>query len=106
MRGWWIFAGTAAFALLSKYVLAWRGKHVFNPSNIGLVVCFLALGRTRAVPLDFWWGPMSLWLAIALGVILVGGFTILSRLSLLRVALGFWITFAGASRSSPPPGTR
>ena len=42
MNGWWIFAGTAAGALLSKYVIAWRGQHVFNPSNIGLVVCFLA----------------------------------------------------------------
>ena len=59
VRGWWIFAGTAAVALLSKYVLVWRGSHIFNPSNIGLVICFLALGRTRAAPLDFWWGPMS-----------------------------------------------
>src|SRR5919204_2026674 len=39
LRGWWIFAGTAAVALLSKHVLRWRGEHVFNPSNIGLVVC-------------------------------------------------------------------
>ena len=59
VRGWWIFAATAAVALLSKHVLVWRGAHIFNPSNIGLVICFLALGRTRAVPLDFWWGPMS-----------------------------------------------
>jgi len=50
-------------------------------------VCFLALGRTRAAPLDFWWGPMSAWLVAALVVILLGGFTILSRLKLLRVAL-------------------
>ena len=94
VRGWWIFAGTAAVALLSKYVLVWRGSHIFNPSNIGLVICFLALGRTRAAPLDFWWGPMSLWLVLALAVIVVGGFAILLRLGLLRVALGFWISFA------------
>jgi ASPIC and UnbV/FG-GAP-like repeat len=93
-RGWWIFAATAAGALLSKYILVWRKAHIFNPSNIGLVVCFLALGRTRAAPLDFWWGPMSAWLVAALVVILLGGFTILSRLKLLRVALGFWFAFA------------
>src|SRR5690242_16229783 len=93
-RGWWIFAATAAASLLSKHVLVWRKAHVFNPSNIGLVVCFLALGRTRAAPLDFWWGPMSAWLIAALVVILLGGFTILSRLKLLRVALGFWFAFA------------
>jgi hypothetical protein len=94
VRGWWIFAGTAAVALLSKYVLVWRGAHIFNPSNIGLVICFLALGRTRAAPLDFWWGPMSPWLLLALAVIVVGGFAILLRLALLRVALGFWASFA------------
>ena len=94
VRGWWIFAGTAAVALLSKYVLVWRGSHIFNPSNIGLVICFLALGRTRAAPLDFWWGPMSTWLVLALAVIVVGGFAILLRLGLLRVALGFWVSFA------------
>ena len=94
LRGWWIFVGTAAVALLSKYVINWRGEHVFNPSNIGLVICFLARGRGRADPLDFWWGPMSWWLGIALAVIVAGGFAILLRLGLLRVALGFWLSFA------------
>src|ERR1700758_358832 len=94
LRGWWIFVGTAAVSLLSKHVIRWRGEHIFNPSNIGLVLCFLLLGRTRAAPLDFWWGPMSAWLAIALAIIVAGGFLILRRLKLLRVAIGFWITFA------------
>jgi Na+-translocating ferredoxin:NAD+ oxidoreductase RnfD subunit len=94
LRGWWIFVGAAALSLLSKHVIKWRGEHVFNPSNIGLVVCFLALGRGRANPLDFWWGPMSVWLGLALGVIVAGGFAILLRLGLLRVALGFWASFA------------
>jgi Na+-translocating ferredoxin:NAD+ oxidoreductase RnfD subunit len=93
-HGWYIFVATAAGALLSKYVIAWRGHHIFNPSNIGLVVCFLALGRTRAEPLDFWWGPMSWWMALALAIIVTGGFTILRRLHLLRVALWFWASFA------------
>src|SRR5881275_48281 len=43
-RGWWIFAGTAAVSLLSKYVIRVRGRHLFNPSNFGLVACFLVLG--------------------------------------------------------------
>src|SRR3954453_7679432 len=93
-RGWWIFAATAAVSLLSKYVVKWRGNHVFNPSNFGLVLCFVLLGRTRAEPLDFWWGPMSWWMAFALGIILTGGFLILSRLHLLRIALTFWASFA------------
>ena len=93
-HGWWIYVATAAVSLLSKYVIRWRGEHIFNPSNIGLVLCFLILGRGRADPLDFWWGPMSVWLVLALCVILAGGFAILSRLRLLRIALGFWLSFA------------
>ena len=106
LRGWWIFVGCAAVSLLSKYVIKWRGEHIFNPSNIGLVICFLALGRGRADPLDFWWGPMSWWLGVALAVIVAGGFGILFRLSLLRVALGFWASFAAGIGVLASPVTR
>ena len=95
-NGWWIFAGTAAVSLLSKYVIRVRGAHVFNPSNIGLVLCFLVLGPELADPLDFWWGPMSPALALALAIIVVGGFAILSRLGLLLMALSFWVVFVVA----------
>jgi Na+-translocating ferredoxin:NAD+ oxidoreductase RnfD subunit len=94
MKGWWIFAGTAAVSILSKHVITWRGHHFFNPSNFGLVLCFVLLGATRADPLAFWWGPMSPWLALALVIILVGAFAILSRLHLLAIAITFWIAFA------------
>ena len=67
MNGWWIFAGTSAVALLSKYVIRVRGRHVFNPSNFGLVLCFLLLGAQRADPLALWWGPLSPSLVFALG---------------------------------------
>jgi ASPIC and UnbV/FG-GAP-like repeat len=93
-HGWWIFAGTAAVALLSKYVITLRGRHVFNPSNFGLVLVFLLLGPGRADPLDLWWGPMTVWMALALTIIVVGGVAILSRLRLLEIAVGFWVAFA------------
>ena len=95
-KGWWIFAGTAAVSLLSKYVIRFRGAHVFNPSNFGLVLCFLLLGPELADPLDFWWGPMSPALAFALAIIVVGALAILSRLRLLAMALVFWVAFVGA----------
>ena len=97
LNGWWIFIGTAAFALLSKYLFKVGGSHIFNPSNIGLVVCFLLLGPERAEPLDFWWGPMSGWLAFALIVIVGGGLLILTRLHLLVIAVGFWLSFAAGT---------
>jgi Na+-transporting NADH:ubiquinone oxidoreductase subunit NqrB len=94
LRGWWIFAATAAVSLLSKYVIQLRGRHLFNPSNIGLVLCFLVLGSSRAEPLDFWWSPMSAWMALALVIIVAGGLGILARLHLLEIAVAFWLSFA------------
>jgi Na+-translocating ferredoxin:NAD+ oxidoreductase RnfD subunit len=93
-KGWWIFLGCAAVSLLSKYVIKWKASHVFNPSNIGLVLCFVLLGRNRAEPLDFWWGPVSPWLLFAFAVIVSGGLLILSRLKLLWIAVSFWLAFA------------
>jgi len=96
LHGWWIFAATAAVALLSKYVIKVGGKHIFNPSNFGLVLCFLVLGSARTEPLYFWWGPMSAWMALALAIIVTGGLAILARLRLLVIAVGFWVAFAAA----------
>jgi hypothetical protein len=94
LHGAWIFAGAAAVGLLSKYVIRLRGRHLFNPSNFGLVACFLLLGAARAEPLDFWWAPMSAWMALALAIIVMGGLAILRRLHLLAIAVWFWLAFA------------
>ena len=91
---WYVFAGVAGLSLLTKYVIRYRGTHVFNPSNIGLVVVFILLGSTRVEPLDFWWAPLNTWMIIAYAVILVGGLLITRRLHLLAAAATFWIALA------------
>mgnify|MGYP000002788631 CR=1 FL=1 len=91
---WFVFAAVAGLSLLSKYVIRYRGSHVFNPSNIGLVVAFVVLGSARAEPLDFWWAPLNAWLLAAYAAITVGGILITRRLRLLGLAAAFWITLA------------
>ena len=92
---WWVFAGVAAFSLLTKYVIKYRGSHVFNPSNIGLVVAFLVLGMGRVEPLDFWWAPLDTWgMLAAYAIILTGGLLITRRLKLLGLAATFWAALA------------
>lgn len=93
-HAWYLFAGIAAFSLLTKYVIRYRGSHLFNPSNLGLVIAFLLLGSTRAEPLDFWWAPLNNYMITAYTVILIGGLLITRRLRLLAVALTFWISLA------------
>ena len=90
-----MFAGVAAFALLTKYVIKYRGTHVFNPSNIGLVVAFIVLGSTRIEPLDFWWAPLTNPLMLLAYVVIIGGGLLITRrLHLLALAATFWVTLA------------
>lgn len=91
-----LFATVAGLSLLSKYVIRYRGTHIFNPSNIGLVVAFLVLGNARVEPLDFWWAPLNAPMLIAYAVIIVGGILITRRLKLLGLAAAFWVTLAAA----------
>jgi Na+-translocating ferredoxin:NAD+ oxidoreductase RnfD subunit len=88
---WYVFAAVAGFSLLTKYVIRYRGSHVFNPSNVGLVVAFVVLGSTRIEPLDFWWAPLDIWMVAAYAVIIGGGLLITRRLHLLALAATFWI---------------
>ena len=93
-HGWYLFAIVAGLSLLTKYVIQYRGSHVFNPSNVGLVAAFLILGSTRVEPLDFWWAPFGVWMALAYLIIIVGGVLITRRLHLLEMSMAFWVTLA------------
>ena len=95
-RGWYLFALVAGVSLLSKYLIRFRGGHVFNPSNIGLVLAFLVLGSDVVEPLDFWWAPLGLWMVVAYLVILAGGLLVTARLRLLAMALTFWVALTCA----------
>jgi Na+-translocating ferredoxin:NAD+ oxidoreductase RnfD subunit len=90
-----VFAAVAGLSLLSKYVIRYRGSHVFNPSNIGLVVAFLVLGSTRAEPLDFWWAPVTNpAMLLSYAAIVGGGLLITRRLKLLVLATTYWLVLA------------
>jgi Na+-translocating ferredoxin:NAD+ oxidoreductase RnfD subunit len=88
---WYVFAGVAGLSLLTKYVIRYHGSHVFNPSNIGLVIAFVVLGSSRVEPLDFWWAPLNVWMLTAYVVIIAGGLLITRRLHLLALAATFWV---------------
>src|SRR5215210_3292845 len=89
-----IFAIVAGLSLLTKYVIRYRGSHVFNPANIGLVAAFVLLGPARVEPLDFWWAPLNVPMLTAYAVIIAGGLLITRRLRLLILAATFWVAFS------------
>lgn len=95
MNGASIFAATAALSLLTKYVIRVDDRPLFNPSNIGLVACFLIIGTDTVNPLDFWWGPFTPGLALAYALVIIGGVVIGARNHVLGMCVAFWLTLAG-----------
>ena len=84
----------AAFGLLTKYTVRFRSGHVFNPSNIALILAFIILGSDRVEPLDFWWAPLGWAMVAAYAVIFIGGVYICSRLRLIGMGVAFWSSLA------------
>jgi hypothetical protein len=97
---WWsthgieIFIGVVALGMASKYLIRWRGRHIFNPSNVALVLAFVALGPSRTEPLDLWWIPMGPWMALTYAILVGGGLLIAWELRMLGLVLGFMAAFA------------
>ncbi|HEY8839673.1 MAG TPA: hypothetical protein VIO80_03320, partial [Candidatus Dormibacteraeota bacterium] len=97
---WWsthgieIFIGVVALGMATKYLIRWKGRHVFNPSNVALVLAFVVLGVQRTEPLDLWWIPMGLWMAVTYVVLVGGGLLIAWELKMLGLVFGFMIAFA------------
>jgi len=94
LHGVWIFIGVVAVSMASKYLVRWHGRHIFNPSNLGLALAFAALGPRYTEPQDLWWIPMGPWLIFTYAVIIVGGVLIAWELRLLGLELGFLAGFA------------
>lgn len=66
----YIWLAVVAFlANLSKYALAWRGRHLFNPAAAGVVLVMLMGEITGAtVPLTTWWAASEAllpWVVVA-----------------------------------------
>ena len=93
-HGFWIFVGVVAFSMASKYLIRWRGRHIFNPSNLGLVLAFVVLGPTYTEPQDLWWIPMGPWMIVTYAILIGGGLCIAWELKLLGLELGYMAAFA------------
>jgi hypothetical protein len=97
---WWsthgaeIFIGVVALGMATKYLIRWKGRHIFNPSNVALVLAFVVLGVQRTEPLDLFWIPMGLWMAVTYVILVGGGLLIARELKMLGLVFGFMIAFA------------
>ncbi len=85
----------AAVASASKYVLVWRGRHIFNPASTGAATLTLITGLTAVYALgsSAWWvGTPAL-----SPVVLLLGIAVLVRTEKLRMVTLFWVVAIGVA---------
>jgi hypothetical protein len=94
LHGIWIFVAVVTISMASKYLIRWKGRHIFNPSNLGLVIAFVALGPRFTEPQDLWWIPMGQWMIVTYAILIGGGLLIAWELKLIGLELSFMVAFA------------
>ncbi|MBS1524516.1 MAG: hypothetical protein JST19_02640 [Bacteroidetes bacterium] len=84
----WPYIVTALISIMSKYVLRYKGRHLWNPSNLG-VSWMLLMASSYVAGLSMQWGSNL----AAMVVIWVLGLGIVYRAKKLHVTLVYVISF-------------
>jgi Na+-transporting NADH:ubiquinone oxidoreductase subunit NqrB len=84
----WPYALCSFLSILSKYVIRWRGRHLWNPSNFG-VSSMLFLYPAAVASLSIQWGN-SIWPMVTVWCI---GSIIISRLRRFHICVSYVGTF-------------
>ena len=77
---WYMVVLAAAVAILSKHIIRFNNRHLFNPAAIGLLVVAVFFG----VPM-LWWGSSSVILVLLFGLFAAW------RMGRLRVVISYFI---------------
>ncbi len=84
----WPFLAGSFLAIGSKYVLRWRGGHLWNPTNFAVTALLLLAPREYAI-LSHEWGN-GLFTIVVIWVI---GLSVVRRAKVLHVSLAYLLTF-------------
>ena len=84
----WLFSLGALIAIMSKYVLTFRGRHLWNPTNFAISAMVLLAPSTMTI-LSHQWGN-ELW---TVAVIWSIGLAVVARAKLLHITLTYLTSF-------------
>ena len=93
LNGWEWFVAASLIGVASKHLVKAGGRHLYNPSNLGLVIVLLLAGPGRVYPQALYWGPLEWPVLLALLVILAGAVWILRPLGMLPMVAAFLAAF-------------
>jgi Na+-transporting NADH:ubiquinone oxidoreductase subunit NqrB len=85
----WFWLAAGFIGITAKFLIRYRGKHIFNPACIGIVIVSL-IGGSAAWVSPGQWGQAPIFAAFAIGFAAL----VLSSAKRLDIALGFLIGFA------------
>jgi enediyne biosynthesis protein E5 len=85
----WVAIFAAFISILSKYIIRINGKHIFNPSALGIVAAIILTGKAWVSPGQWGSGVVILFAVLCLGFIVV------TKVQSLSASLSFLIVFAG-----------
>lgn len=86
---WWPFWGGALISIVSKYVLTYRGQHLWNPTNFAMCAMMLLAPNSVSL-LSHQWG--NAWASIAF--IWAVGLLVVWRARVLHLTLSYMLLFA------------
>lgn len=87
---WWPFVLAPLVSITSKYVIRYQGRHLWNPSNLG-VAALLFLAPATVASLSIQWGNSLGVLALVWAI----GLTIVWRLKRLHICATYIVSFVG-----------
>ncbi len=87
----WLFALAGLIAIGSKYVIRLRGRHIFNPANLAIVVLLLAAAPDVWISPGQWGRPV--WLIFLMACLAVG---VLGSARRADISIAFLAAYAGA----------
>lgn len=85
----WLMLLTSWLTITSKYLITWRGRHLFNPTNFALVVMLLLSGGAASVAPAYQWGGSYEVVALVFTL----GFIMMIRVKKLALVLSFCTVF-------------
>lgn len=83
---WYVYAIAGAIAILSKHLIKFQQKHIFNPANLGILLVSVIFGVSNT-----WWISSPLILAILFGIFIIW------KLRRLDLPISFLISYYLAS---------
>lgn len=84
----WPFVFCAMISIASKYVLRYKGRHIWNPTNFG-IVCVILIASDYAAVLSIQWGS-NMWAILTIWII---GLFVLWKVKLFHVSITYLLFF-------------